>query len=946
MQSLLQFNTGTRFYVIHPGRGLLAILMVLLAFLFPPADAAGKQPVVESINIEIGHGPGDPEELERIARNIIYLEQGQPFSDSEFNRSVEALKKSRLFKEIEIPDPDWSEDPIHLIFKLKPFARISDIRIQGGFPLLKNEIKNAMTINVGAPCADEKVERQQEHIESLFTRKGYINPEVSVSLTREGENGHCIVDVVIDKGPYYSIESMELRGNTGFSDLRLKTRLGVWQSSLLPGEASRLVEKKVEEDAETLQRFYRKKGYPEADISTEISKDPENQTARAVFTVSEGPRYRVNFEGNDEFWDYTLKKDLVLFTEGNPGNIGLRKSIRKMEKRYREAGYSDIEIKAEKSDPEKSEGNERNIKFVINEGPRYIVESVTFTGIDGLDEKTLREQMLTAPPAFFHKGYYVPATLEEDIRAIQTLYEKKGYRETSIEKTVNTQPSAESEDQVDVSIELDIEEGPQTIVDEISITGELPVSKQLARQSLEMKEGSPFRQYLVQTDRNAIAAAVAEAGYPHVEVDSETAFKQDGSDAEITYTVDAGPRVEMGEVFFTGNFKTRPKILAREVETPPGKPFSLSELLNTQRNIRSLQAVDTAGFTTFGLEQKAERIDMLAEIREIKPYFLELAVGYDTRRLFYINAAAGDMNLLGLNKQLQAKLEWSQIGYRAELDLNEPRFFGTHTSAGTNLYTEKTEELNQDFGLRIHGASQGFSRRLAPQLTGSLNFRFESRDQYRTDSQPIPEEEADAYKRRSIAITTPSLTYNTTDSYLRPKSGIRASSKVDISRGISTSIDDFFRYQADFQYYYTPFDRLTLAFRGMLGHIEPYGSNDLVAEDQLFFLGGTADVRGFAENKLRVDDNRDPMGGRTAFLASTEARFDMGMNFETALFYDTGALRNPVKDTGSDDFRESVGIALRYITPIGAIGGMYGWKLDRKSGESPGAFHFSIGYTF
>jgi outer membrane protein insertion porin family len=45
-------------------------------------------------------------------------------------------------------------------------------------------------------------------------------------------------------------------------------------------------------------------------------------------------------------------------------------------------------------------------------------------------------------------------------------------------------------------------------------------------------------------------------------------------------------------------------------------------------------------------------------------------------------------------------------------------------------------------------------------------------------------------------------------------------------------------------------------------------------------------------------------------------------------------------------FRSSVGIGLRYVTPIGPMGLLYGYKLNRKEGESPGKFHFSIGYTF
>ncbi|MFP4158180.1 MAG: outer membrane protein assembly factor BamA [Desulfobacterales bacterium] len=945
MQNVFHFPATLRYYLNPAGRILLAVLLVVTA-LAATAASSENQPAVGSINVEIGSGPGDPEELERMARRMIYLKKGQPFSDSEFSRSLEALESSGLFEAIEIPDPDWSEDPIHLVFKLKPFARIKDINVHGGFPLLEKEIRNAMTIDVGDPCIDEALSQQEKNIESLFLSEGYIKPEVSVSLKKEQKEGHCTLDVLIEKGQYYSIQSVEVLGNTEFSDIRLKARLNSWQSSFLPAGASRLVQEKVEEDAETLRRFYRKKGFPEAEVLIGIRKDQKNKTARVVLTVSEGPEYRVEFEGNDEFWNYTLKKDLVLFSEGNTGNIGLRKSIRNMQDRYRKSGYPDIQIKAEEPDAENSKWNEKKIRFLIREGPLYIVESVSFSGAGAFDEHTLRDQMLTAPPSFFHKGYYAAETLEEDIRAIQSLYEEEGYREASIEKSVTTRPSPEDEEKVDVSVKLEIDQGPQTLVDEVFLKGDLPIPKDSAKQALEMKPGTPFRQYLVKSDRNAIAAAISEKGYPHVSVEPEISFTKDKTGAEITYRIEPGPYVEMGDVFFAGNFKTRTKILDREVETPEGEPFSLSGLLEAQRNIRGIQAVDTAGFKTFGLKQKADRIDMLAEIREVRPYFVEVAAGYDTRRLFYMNASAGDLNFLGLNKQLRTNLEWSQTGYRAEVDLNEPRFFGTHISSGTNLFSEKTEELNKDFGTKIHGASQGFSRRLSSRINGSLNFSLESRDQYRTDNQPVPEEEADEYEQRSIAAATPGLTYSSTDSYLQPKRGIRASTKVDISRGISNSVDDFFRYRLNAQYYYTPFERLTLAFRGMLGHIDPYGSNDRIAEDQLFFLGGTADVRGFSENKLRVDENRDPVGGRTAVLASTEARFDLGMNFEAALFYDTGTLRNPTADAGSDDFRASAGIGLRYITPIGPIGGMYGWKLDKKPGESPGAFHFTVGYTF
>ncbi|MFP3998730.1 MAG: hypothetical protein ACLFUN_02710, partial [Desulfobacterales bacterium] len=126
------------------GRILLTALMCI-ALAGSAKAFAEKDPIVESIRIEISEEAGDRQELEQIARNLIYLKKGEPFSGEEFSRSVEALKRSEIFRSIDIPDPDWSAERINLIFRLKPYARIKNINIRGGFPLLEKEIRNVMT---------------------------------------------------------------------------------------------------------------------------------------------------------------------------------------------------------------------------------------------------------------------------------------------------------------------------------------------------------------------------------------------------------------------------------------------------------------------------------------------------------------------------------------------------------------------------------------------------------------------------------------------------------------------------------------------------------------------------------------------------------------------------------------------------------------------------------
>ena len=77
-----------------------------------------------------------------------------------------------------------------------------------------------------------------------------------------------------------------------------------------------------------------------------------------------------------------------------------------------------------------------------------------------------------------------------------------------------------------------------------------------------------------------------------------------------------------------------------------------------------------------------------------------------------------------------------------------------------------------------------------------------------------------------------------------------------------------------------------------------------------------------------------------------EARIDLGRNFELALFYDVGRVGTTYMESVPDKTRASVGVGLRYVTPIGPMGLLYGIKLDPEESESSGRLHLSVGYTF
>ncbi len=940
---------------------------------FDAAPGTGPAPIVREIIIHIEDlaPKEDPKRVYNIARDLIFLEEGEPFSPEKLQETIDALKLCQQFKDIHIDSKDTPAG-IKLIFNMSRFHRISNITVDGAFPILDQEVTNVMTIYTGDAFDEEKLDEQKERIIDLFKGEGFISPEVTIETERDEKSGNYAVHVEIEKGEYYSVEDLTIKGNDAFSDIRLKLRMDTWPPSFLPWSAGRFVEKDLDSDVKNLKEFYRGKKYPEVEIDAKAEKNEEKRTADITVTIEEGPKYDVEITGNDEFWGFTLNNDLVLFEEGNLHGRGLRKSVTNIRERYKEAGFLDAEVTvAENEIDAQGEARVREIRIDIDEGTRSVVKSLDIAGNTVFDDEKIKKQMVTEPPSLFNPGAFVPEEFEKDKQAIQTLYYQDGYRNAEVKSDLTW-----NEAHTEVVIDLRIEEGIQTTVSDLTITGNTVISDADAREMIELKPGEPFREYMMESDKNTLATAISPHGYPHVTVTRDYTITDDGKNVSVSYDIDEGNFVEMGDFYVVGNFRTKRKIILRDLLVVPGEPFSVQELLKAQQKIRNLDIFDQVRFKSMGLQEKEDTVNLFVEVEEKKPYVIQFGLGYDTGRNLYASTRAKNRNLLGLDLRtwLEAEVsqistraknrnllgldlrtwleaEVSQIGYRADYGLQEPRLMGSEIGATFGLFAERRDEFNQEFEVESFGSSLLFDRPITEKLHANLGFRYEHREQFRDDRPDIIEEgdilyTVDEFEPRQIFVTSPSLTYDTRDSFVDPTKGTFTSVYADISMGMENSLDNFVKYGFDARWYYSPAQWLTFALRGQAGHIEPYGSIDKVADDQLFFLGGISDIRGFDENLLRRDGEGDPAGGMDAVMGTVEARIDIGGNFELTTFYDIGTVSDTFSDTASEEYRHTAGAGLRYMTPIGPIGFLYGVKLDRQEEEDFGRFHFSVGYTF
>lgn len=871
-------------------------------------------------------------QLTEIANKIIMVDRTLPLDTIGIKASIDALMVCGLFADVEVKQ---SEGQIQ--FNLTPAQYVRSIRIRHELPLFEDDIEKAMSISSGGIFRSAVIEEQDSLISDLYRRNGFICPKVDVGSEPDRSGENRIITVRVNAGSYFRLKSLNIDGNSAISDRWLKLKMRSWRTALLPGSAGRSIESVISNDIKKLEKYYRSKGFADVAITDSVITDSLTQSVSVAVKIDEGERYRVRFTDNRDrgFRKSVLRKKIVLPKSANRNNQGIRKSVTALKKHMQEAGFSDAQVKALDTTIIKRKYAEKVVTFNCRSGERTTVSSITFTGITAISEKELRDQMLNVDKGSNAKRAFNTSKLEEDVFALQMLYRARGFLNAVVTSSVSQQDKS-------VAITISVDEGRCTHIDSIKIDT-MQIGKETVSKAVSVHKGDPYRNDLIKRDAHIMQTMLSEQGFPHAEIVPVITFNSDSSGVVVEYSISKGPAVYMGDVRYVGAFHTKPRVMKKTQKVISGTPLSLKSIVNSQKELRDLGPFNSVRFRTIGLREKRDTVHLFVDVRERKPFYGNLGGGYQSGKGPYIHSKVGDRNLFGLNKEGWIDGELSSIGERVELGFLEPRLGWAHIKATLQVFGEK-EELNEHLGTTAYGVSGGLITRAGQNLVLGLGSLYERRKLYADNDMGMVDTASLSIEKqaRNILTLTPSLSFDRRDAFTRPRKGIMINTSVDIGKGLEFSVDDILRFQAEARGYYTLFSRLTIAAVIRGGYCMPYGDNHTVPADRKFYLGGTGDLRGFEENKFHSDSR----GANTLLFGSTELRIDLGYNLELPLFFDAGRLENSISSLSLHQIHSSAGTGIRYITPVGPVGLLYGWKINQKAAKKQGMFHFSLGYTF
>ncbi|PIP35728.1 MAG: hypothetical protein COX20_09755, partial [Desulfobacterales bacterium CG23_combo_of_CG06-09_8_20_14_all_52_9] len=189
--------------------------------------------IVSTLTILIQDTSPDASMLQKLAQRLILPKIGGPFLLDDLQQSIDALKKSGLFRKIHVSDPVETDGKINLVFELTPFSLIKKICIDGEFPMLEQDILREIDRRVGDPFDPKTTTEMEKNIIRYLLKEGYIDPKVSLVSQKDEKDGRIALTVSIQKGPFYRIRRVALQENRSGFDFEFLTRLKTWQASRL-----------------------------------------------------------------------------------------------------------------------------------------------------------------------------------------------------------------------------------------------------------------------------------------------------------------------------------------------------------------------------------------------------------------------------------------------------------------------------------------------------------------------------------------------------------------------------------------------------------------------------------------------------------------------------------------------------------------------------------------
>jgi outer membrane protein insertion porin family len=696
-----------------------------------------------------------------------------------------------------------------------------------------------------------------------------------------------------------------------------------------------------------------------------------------VFEVVERPAIRkILVAGNHEVALDKINEVIDLERDAIVDEVAIRRSRDKITELYLAQGYLFATVDSELRP---AGSGEADVQFTVDEHAKIMVSDIAFTGNRAIASDELRQHMSTSPPGALSfltgSGVFRRDELEHDLVLLTGYYLDHGFAHVKIAPPA-VQPS---HDRKRMAVTIAIEEGPRFAFGPIEVKGDLLGTPAQHLALIRCRPGATFARSMVEADRHALERHYQDLGFANVSVVPRPRIDTARHLIALDFEIVRGKQVFVEYIHIRGNTKTRDKVIRREMRIAEGELFSATNLERSRQRVTALGYFEGVAVAT----QRGSSDDLIVvevEVRERPTSAFQVGAGFSSTDSFIAQGQATLDNLLGRGQSLSGQVQLSSVRRLFALHFVEPYFLDSEWTLGAELYNQ-SRSLGT-YARTSTGGAVTLGYPLTDHLHAFVTYRLEDVGitspfggfaSFGATTTPLPAlDTANLFRGGWTSSVRASLSYDTRDNRLLPTSGNYATAYTEYAGRLTGSENELVRF-GGFVRRYQHLGPFVLRLNAEVGVTQSLGGHGVPLTER-YLLGGISDIRGYEPRSLGphlwsqrsgdVGQPLDPLaiGGNLQVIGNVELEFPLAkkIGLTGVVFFDIGNAYNLesrfCSGGGSDacthgldaveGLRKSVGVGVRWQSPVGPLRFEWGVPLDLKRGEKPDGLEFSIGTSF
>jgi len=925
-------------------------------------------------------------------RKLVELSAGKPFSEAAMRNSVEALQQTKKFSQVQI-NVEPEQSGLMVLFILQPALYVGILEFPGtGHRFPYTALMQATNIADQSPYFADLLTSGRQGLLDYLQKEGYFEAKVQTRV--QSDDTHLIANILFrcTLNQRARVRNINFTGLSQQESSAMRAALrSIWarlkRVQLKRGEP--YSEPHIAKSAD----FIRQRLRNEDRLTPSVRLASKNYDAAAnrvdlTFDVTPGPKVSVRVVGA-RVSKRTLRRLIPIYEEGAVDQDLIDEGQRNLRAYLQTKGYFDATADSHVS---RQDEESVNIVYEVSRGTKHREAGVFFDGNHYFSDSQLRQHISIKKGFLFLHGSYSEQLLTKSVDSLKQLYKDEGFADVSIQtKVENFDP------EVDVTFE--ISEGVQDKVGAVQVVGNRtqPLASLTQKHPLHSKPGAVFSQEFLESDRNKILAAYLNRGYQNANVQTAaTPAPDDKHKINVTYTIEEGPEANITDVVLLGQKHTKPEFITAvtKKEVQSGQPLSEGHFLQSESDLYDLGIFDWASVEPLRPIVTQTGEEVLIKVHESPLNTMDIGGGLEVMprdASIPVNAVAvpgippislgnkftvSQKSYVGprfafdfARHNIRGRAETATIGtilsrldQRGFFTYADPHLHGSSWSSLLSLSVERSTE-NPVYTAALGQASFQVEKALNKKKTTSVIARYSFS---RTDLSHILIPGLVLPQDQHVRLSTfdGEFVRDTRDKPLDAHRGIYQTFDFGVTSKALGSNADFVRFLGQTAFYKQVKPWLVWANNFRLGLASPFSGSDVPLSER-FFTGGPDSLRGFPiygagpQRPLAVCTNPAneatctlisvPLGGDMLFIVNSEARFPLPFKsgLGAVLFYDGGNVYSNISlHQFADDFTHSVGVGLRYQTPVGPLRFDVGYRLTPVPGVKATQYFVTLGQSF